>query len=133
MPGYLTRVAIAFVLGACAGGGGLPELSGTRWRLEDLAGKGVVDRAVATLEFTGDGFASGNGSCNQFRGPVTVKGVTIAFGPVVATRMFCGDSVSAQEMEYLAALDAAERWEIRDSVLYLYAAGQPEPLRFVRE
>jgi heat shock protein HslJ len=143
------RAAMALILGACASGvsgsgqrvdttaaaaePGSPALAGTKWRLEDLAGKGVVDRAQATLEFTGDGFASGKGSCNQFRGPVTVSGETIAFGPLVATRMFCGDAVSNQETAYLAALDAAERWEIKEPFLYIYAAGSQEPLRFIRE
>jgi heat shock protein HslJ len=110
-----------------------PGLAGTKWRLEDLAGKGVVDRVQATLEFTADSAVSGNGSCNRFRGPVTVGGGTISFGALAATKMFCGEAVTNQENEYLAALAAAERWEIEEPFLYIYLAGRPEPLRFVRE
>jgi heat shock protein HslJ len=109
-----------------------PVLTGTRWRLEDLAGKGVVDRAEATLEFVSDTAVSGNGSCNRFRGPVTVGRGTISFRALAATRMFCGEAVTNQETEYLAALAAAERWEVEEPFLRIYAAGRPEPLRFVR-
>lgn len=138
------RYGLVVTLAACAGGGSTPRpdpdaaaspasLAGTRWRLEDLAGKGVVDRAQAALEFTGDGMVSGHGSCNQFRGPVTLAGDSIGFGPLVSTRMFCGEEVTGQENEYLAALNASVRYEVRDSLLYIHADGRTEPLRFVRE
>jgi len=149
---YLRRVAgiaLAVVLGGCAGAGGRATsdaggardtatrlgtgLVGGTWVLEDLAGRRVVDEAQATLEFTGDGMVSGHGSCNRFRGPVVVAGDSIEFGPLVATRMFCGEAVTNQEMTYLATLNAAERWNIREPFLYIYLAGRGQPLRFVRE
>jgi heat shock protein HslJ len=152
---YLQRVsgaALALFLGACAGagaGGSAGEtgsvrdsvarggtsaagLIGTKWELEDLAGQDVVDEARATLEFTGDGMVSGHGSCNRFRGPVVITGDSIEFGPLVATRMFCGEAVTNQEMQYLAALNAAERWELKEPFLYI-SVGRQQPLRFVRE
>lgn len=108
-------------------------LTGTSWRLEDLAGHGVVQGAEATLEFVEPGFAAGNGSCNRFRGPVTVSGGTIKFGALMSTKRACVDeAANAQETEYLAALAAAERWEIRDGVLLIYVAGRSGPLRFAR-
>ena len=127
-------VAAAALGLACARGGHASgaALAGTRWLLDDLAGKGVVDRAQATLEFTGDGTVSGQGSCNRFGGPVTLAGDSISLGPLVATRMFCGEGITGQETEYLAALDQAVRYEVRDSFLYIHAAGRAEPLRFVR-
>ena len=135
--GLIMAVALAIACGRDAANKAdaprAPLLAGTKWRLETLAGKRVVDRARATLEFTGDGHASGHGSCNRFRGPVTLTGDSIAFGPLVATRMFCGDTVTNQETEYLAALDQAVRYEVRDSFLYIHAAGRAEPLRFVTE
>jgi heat shock protein HslJ len=108
-------------------------LAGTKWRLEDLAGKGVVEGAQATLEFTSDSAVSGNGSCNRFHGPVTLSGGTISFGALAATRMFCGEAATRQETEYFAALDGAERWEITEPFLYIYLAARPQPLRFVRQ
>jgi len=118
------------LLPACVRAG---DLTGTSWRLEDLAGRGAVQRVEATLEFTEPGFASGDGSCNRFRGPVTISGETIRFGALMSTKRACVDeAANAQETEYLAALGAAERWEIRDASLYIHAAGRPEPLRFSR-
>ena len=149
---HLRRVAgtaLALFLGGCAGAGGRSPsdaagardtatrlgtgLVGGKWVLEDLAGRRVVDEAQATLEFTGDGMVSGQGSCNRFRGPVVVAGDSIEFGPLVATRMFCGEAVTNQEMTYLASLNAADRWHIQEPYLYIYIAGRGEPLRFLRE
>jgi heat shock protein HslJ len=149
---YLPRVAgmaLALFLGGCAGAGGRATgdaagardtatrlgtgLVGGKWVLEDLGGRRVLDEAQATLEFTGDGMVSGHGSCNRFRGPVVVAGDSIEFGPLVATRMYCGEAITNQEMTYLATLNGAERWHIREPYLYIYLPGRGEPLRFVRE
>jgi heat shock protein HslJ len=147
-------VALALFLAGCAGTGnrGTPAprdtgaagardtttrlgtgLVGGTWVLEDLGGRRVVDEAQPTLEFTGDGMVSGHGSCNRFRGPVVVAGDSIEFGPLIATRMFCGEEITNQELAYLAALNGAERWHIREPYLYIYLIGRGEPLRFVRE
>ncbi len=109
-------------------------LTGTKWRLENLAGAGVMDRVQATLEFPGEGTASGNSSCNQFHGTATISGGDIKFGPLATTRKMCAEAVMNQEKQYLAALGEADRFEIKGPgpFLYIYAAGLPQPLRFVR-
>lgn len=109
-------------------------LTGTRWRLEDLAGAGVIDRVQATLEFSGEAPLSvaGNASCNRFRGTVTVSGGTIAFGPLATTRKMCAEAIMRQENEYLAALREAQRFEIKEPFLYIFAANRSQPLRFIR-
>jgi heat shock protein HslJ len=108
-------------------------LWGTAWRLEDLAGAGVVDRAQATLEFPAEGRVAGKGSCNRFGGTAKVgSGGAIGFGAVVATRMACVEAVMNQESAYFAALEKAERYETDGDNLYLYVADNPAPLRFVR-
>ena len=109
-----------------------PGLPGTSWRLEDLAGAGVVDRVQATLSFAEDFKVSGNGSCNRFTGSATVSGATIKFTPLAATRMACAEAVMNQETRYMSLLQSAERFEIKDSFLYLFASGNAQPLRFVR-
>lgn len=107
-------------------------LWGTSWRLEDLAGAGVIDTVQATLEFSEEGTVTGNGSCNRFHGTVTSSDDTIAFGPLATTRMMCAEAVMNQERQYLDALRDADRFEIEGSFLYIYAAGRPQPLRFIR-
>lgn len=110
----------------------VPGLWSTSWRLEDLAGAAVIDSVQATLAFLEQGQVAGNGSCNQFHGGATVADDRIAFGPLATTRMFCGEEVMRQEGDYLGALREAERFEIREPFLYIYAAGRPHPLRFIR-
>ena len=108
-----------------------PALWGTAWRLEDLAGAGVLDRVQATLEFPSEGRTSGNGSCNRFNGVATIDGNTIQFGGIAATRKACVEAVMNQEEKYFAALRDAERIEVDGQTLRIYVAGKADPLRFI--
>jgi heat shock protein HslJ len=108
-----------------------PELEGTQWLLEDLAGAGVLDRAQATLSFGEAGSVHGNGSCNRFMGPVTIKDDSISFGALAATRMACPEAVMNQEDRYFAALGGAHRFELDGPFLYVYVDEQAAPLRFI--
>src|SRR5262245_43152435 len=107
-----------------------PPLTGTAWRLEELAGAMVLGGAPATLEFTDEGRASGSGSCNRFNGVVTVENDAIRFGGLAATRKACPEAVMRQEESYFAALRDAERYEAAAESLRIYSANRPEPLRF---
>jgi len=113
--------------------GATPGLPGTRWRLEDLAGAGVLDDAQATLEFVDGGRVAGNTSCNRFTGAVTISGGAISFGPLASTRRACAEAVMSQESRYLAALGAAQRFEVSGSTLLIHTADGGQPLRFVSE
>lgn len=119
--------------GEAAAPASAPALAGTRWRLEDLAGAGVIDDAQATLEFVEGGRVAGNTSCNRFTGTVTISGNTIAFGPLAATRRACAEAVMNQESRYLAALGQARRFEVSGSTLLIHPADGGPPLRFVAE
>lgn len=134
--GAMTAVAASL---ACAGGepadrsgDGATELAGTAWRLEDLAGAGIVEDAVPTLEFAEEGRVSGSGSCNRFSGIVEVGDGTLDFGPLAATRMACAAAVNDQESRFFAALEAAERFELDGVFLLIHPAGGRTPLRFRR-
>lgn len=113
--------------------GGSESLWGTQWRLEDLAGEGVLDRVEATLEFVAPGKVAGRGSCNQFFGSATIKGSSLTFGPLGATRMACVEAINRQESKYLQALERAERYAQEGSALFVYSKGVEKPLRFVRK
>jgi len=114
--------------GAGAGGMGI---RGSAWFLETLAGVAIPDSVQATLAFDEQGKVSGNGSCNHFNGTVTVDNGAIMFGPSATTRKFCGEDVMRQETQYLAALQRAERFEIKDELLYVYSADEAQLLRFI--
>ena len=113
--------------------GGSESLWGTQWRLEDLAGEGVLDRVEATLEFVAPGKVAGRGSCNQFFGSATIKGSSLTFGPLGATRMACVEAINRQESKYLQALERAERYTLQGTTLFVYSKGIEKPLRFVRK
>jgi heat shock protein HslJ len=108
------------------------SLAGSEWRLEDLAGSGVVDNIQATLAFPEAGRVAGNGACNRFFGSAEISGDTIKLGPLASSRMACPEAVMNQEMKYLSALQAAERFEWKDPYLLVYCKGFEKPLRFTR-
>ena len=121
-------------LSACAmpGAPAAAPLVGSEWRLEDLAGAGVIDRAQATLAFPEPGRVAGNGSCNRFFGSYTLINDRIAFGQMGSTRMACAGAVAEQEGRYMAALQKAQRVQVQGSTLLLSVEGQDKPLRFSR-
>lgn len=107
-------------------------MTGSEWLLEDLGGSGVLDRVQATLAFPEAGKVAGRGSCNRFFGSVAISGNTIKFSALGSTKMACPVAVMKQEGKYLAALQAAERFEGSDGSLLIYYAGSEKPLRFTR-
>jgi heat shock protein HslJ len=108
------------------------SLAGSEWLLEDLGGSGVIARIQATLAFPEAGKVAGNGSCNRFFGPANISGNTIKLGPLASSRMACPEVVMTQENKYLDALQAAERFEWKDSHLLIYCKDFDKPLRFTR-
>lgn len=108
-------------------------LVGTEWRLEDISGRGVLDRAEATLAFPEAGRVAGQGSCNRFFGSVAVdQNLHIRFSQIGSTRMACPGAVGEQETRYLADLQKVHHYEVQGSKLLLYVQGQNQPLRFIR-
>lgn len=107
-------------------------LTGTEWRLDDLAGTPAIPDSHATLTFPEPAKVAGNASCNRFTGSAQITGATIHLGPLGATRMMCPEPAMTQETNYLAALNTAERFELHDTHLLLYSKGLEKPLRFTR-
>jgi heat shock protein HslJ len=108
-------------------------LVGTEWRLEDISGRGVLDRVPATLGFPEVGRVAGNGSCNRFFGSVAVdQNLHIRFSQIGSTRMACPGAVGEQEGRYLAALQKVHHYELQGGQLLLYVEGENQPLRFTR-
>lgn len=110
------------------------DLVGTEWLLEDNGGRGVLDNVQATLGFLPDGRVAGRGSCNRFTGSVTIEGARLSFTPLATTMMACPPAVMEQERTYLAALQAADRFEVSGEGpwLYIHGPGSTKPLKFIR-
>ncbi len=121
-------------LTACAlpGAPGAAPLVGSEWRLEDLGGRGVLDRVQATLAFPEAGRVAGNSSCNRFFGSYTLMQDRIALGQLAGTRMACAPAVDEQETRYLDALQKAQRLEVQGKTMLMHVQGLEKPLRFVR-
>lgn len=88
-----------------------------------MAGAGIVMAAAAMLlagsewgpdsgsgifvKFA-DGKASGSGGCNRFSGPYEQNDTAVRIGPLMATRMACGDESKMQkEAAWFQLLEAA--------------------------
>ncbi len=124
--------ALALSLAACAGGAQPGGLVGTEWRLVEMNGQALPEQPAATMAFTEPGKVAGSGSCNRYFGSVTLSGQQIGFSQVGATKMACMGPAGELESRYFAALQQAQRYEVKDGQLLIHVQGQAAPLRFVR-
>jgi heat shock protein HslJ len=132
--GHPARADLALVRTAPESAATSPALVGTAWRLEDLAGSGVLDRVEATLEFPEAGRVTGEGSCNRYTGFFETSGGALTIARLGTTRKLCPPATMDQESRYLRALEGAERYAIEGATaLLVYIKGQERPLRFVRK
>jgi heat shock protein HslJ len=129
---FAAPVLLALTACALPGAPGAAPLVGSEWRLEDLGGRGVLDRVQATLAFPEAGRVAGNSSCNRFFGSYTRMQDRIALGQLAGTRMACAPAVDEQETRYLDALQKAQRLEVRGTTMLMHVQGLEKPLRFTR-
>lgn len=65
--------------------------------------------------------AGGTTVCNGYSGPYTLKGDSLAFGPIVSTRRACVDAeLNRQEAAFLASLGATRTWRANGDTLELH-------------
>lgn len=110
-------IGITGCAGASATNGG-SELTG-QWTAETIAGRPVIDRSPAYIEFTQDERVAGNASCNRFTGSFERSGPDLSFGQMATTRMMCPPALMDQEGRFLAALEKVVRAEFRKGLLVL--------------
>lgn len=107
-----------------------PELVGTTWQAETIAGQPVLAGVVSTVSFAASDRIAGSGGCNRYGGALRREGGRLQVGPLVSTRMACAPEVMAQEDRFLAAIEAAERFRREGARLFLDSTGSAEPSRF---
>lgn len=112
------------------------SLENTSWALVSWGVPGaetsVIAGSTVTLEFSAAGEVGGNGGCNSYGGTYTVQDDRLVFGEIASTLMACADqSVTEQEMAYLAALQSAGRFAITDDALTLWVDDENGVLNFV--
>ncbi len=101
------------------------NLTGTKWTLTAMAQNGADVPLVAqkpTLEFQAKQLG-GNATCNSYSGDYTTQGEMIQVGPLQSTLMACADDKAmAQESAYLALLQNARMFELRETRLSITTA-----------
>lgn len=110
-------------------------LVGTRWSLVAVDGEPVAQTSPpndAHLQLlAAGGIAAGNSGCNRFSGSFTSEGSSLAFGPIITTRMACADpTLTALESRFLAAMASVDGFEIERGELRL-KTGATVALTFV--
>ena len=92
-----------------------PQLMGREWFIEDIGGKGVVDRSPASLVFLPEGRLAGNAACNQLTAEYTEDAgkLTISLGG--ATMMMCPPALMEQEQRLLKLLPKVTGYTIDDN------------------
>jgi len=92
---------------------GRSTLPGAEWVVQDVGGKGIIDRSRATLQFTADGQLSGRASCNRYIASYATNGDRIHVAPQAAmTLMACPEALMNQERRFMDLLKTTKRWLI---------------------
>ncbi|MCX7564990.1 serine hydrolase [Sulfitobacter sp. F26169L] len=74
-----------------------PQLAGREWLIEDIAGKGVIDRSPASLQFLPDGSLAGNTTCNRLIGTYEQTEEGLSLNLTGTTMMACPPAMANQE------------------------------------
>jgi heat shock protein HslJ/uncharacterized lipoprotein YbaY len=122
---YPEEVTVNIDGSTLSGCGGLPAslLTGGEWVVEDIGGKGIIDRSRATLNFGEDGRVTGRASCNTYGASWKLSGEGFTIGKGQATLMACSPALDNQEREFLRLLEAVQRFDISDDgALVLHAS-----------
>jgi heat shock protein HslJ len=111
-------------------------LTGIEWRLVSLGPTGseqdVVPGTTVTLRLGEDARVGGSTGCNSYGGSYQVRGDTISFSRIVATRRACLDqNANAQEHSFLSALESATRFRLTSNRLTILSDRTRNVLNFV--
>lgn len=110
---HATAFALVFGFAGCAVTPAQPSLQGAEWRIEDIAGTGVIDSSNVTLQFLDAGRLAGSGGCNRLLGSYDnpAKG-DIKFSQVGTTMMACPPALMNQERKLLDLLPTITRYSM---------------------
>lgn len=82
------------------------------WLLEDIQGRGVIDRIRTDLNISADGRVSGSGGCNRFMSQAKIDGEKLTFGLAASTKMACPPAAMDQEARFLKLLEEVKSWRV---------------------
>lgn len=117
----ILAIAAGLILSACAPTGpgsastktaSAAALQAGEWRVEDIAGAGVIDNSHATLLFGAEGNLSGSASCNRLIATYTVEGNKLKISPAGTTMMACPPALMNQERKLIDLLGTVTHFSI---------------------
>jgi heat shock protein HslJ len=125
-------LAIAAAIASCADRRQSVELPGTTWQVQDIAGEGVIDRAVPELTFRPGGQVTGSSGCNSIVGSYVLEGDRLTISALAQTKRACAEAVMEQEGRFTSLMTGQTRVEVaEDGALALHA--REGIVRFVRQ
>ncbi|MGB3166322.1 MAG: YbaY family lipoprotein [Alteraurantiacibacter sp.] len=78
---------------------------GRTWQVEDIDGRGIIDRSRVTVQFGSDRRLSGSAGCNTYSGAFDLTGNSLSVStPLAVTRKMCVPALMAQETRFLETL-----------------------------
>lgn len=135
----MTRALLAgLILVLCAWSGGAaamtspPDLAGTSWVAEEIAGLDV-QVTPSTLTFETGMRITGWAGCNYYTGSAKLSGTSIAVGAMSSTLMACEDQEFEQEKSFHKAMRSARTFTFHGGVLTLHDADGNDLIRFRRK
>ncbi len=90
----------------------MAPLLGQEWVIEDIAGSGVIDDSLPSLQFLADGQLAGNATCNRIIGSYQSNGKHLKITTVGTTMMACPEALMNQEQKLLKLLPNIESYLI---------------------
>ncbi|MFO7855525.1 MAG: META domain-containing protein [Paracoccaceae bacterium] len=106
---------------------GAAALAG-EWTVEDVAGRGVIDRSRLTLAFEAGGGLSGRGGCNAYSTRYAANGAAAAgalhVGPALAVgAKACAEALERQERRFLDLLRHVRAYRLDGDRTLILTAG----------
>lgn len=108
-------------------------LVGDEWRVEDIAGGGVIDNSPASLQFLPEGRLAGNASCNRLIGNYSDNGGELSVEPAGTTMMACPEALMNQERKLLELLPRLTGYSIDDNATLVLTTDDGDTLTARRQ
>lgn len=112
----------------CSGAPTDEYLTNGEWVVEDIAGRGVVDRSHTSMSFSTNGRIAGRAGCNDYTGEWRADGRRLEIIRLALTRKACAPALDRQEVEFVEILESASGYRLTPSGALVVSAGAPREI-----
>ncbi|KXU36148.1 hypothetical protein AXE65_05725 [Ventosimonas gracilis] len=103
--------------------------AGSRWQVEWLGERPLVDNSHLSLTLAEEGRAYGDGGCNRWLSSYELHGEQLTFTAPSSTLMACPGALMEQEQRFLHMLSKITRWDFSTTGQLQLWADQGDPIR----